>query len=528
MKEQWRLGWLIASRELVDQLRDWRILAPMAILIFFLPLLMNFFTAQVVNFVNQYGANLVADRISPFMLIVAGFFPVTVSLVVALEAFVGEKERGTVEPLLSSPIADWQIYIGKLIAGAIVPLGAGYLSIILYLLSLWYRSMSQPPFALVFQIVVLNTVQTILMVSAAIVISTQSTSVRGANLLASFIVIPVGLLIQGESYLIFWGNDTVLWWASLAVVVLSFLFIRLGLAHFQREKLLGREIDVLNLGWLVRTFWREFSGGSSAPALFRYLLRKTRWFAAAQDIPSNIRLAVIEDFFGFRHWYQVEIASTLKKMRFAIVMILAIGLFTYVGTFYYVDSRLPNNTYGVQELRTVVSTFGQIDTNTPNTAGETKPAPPSLDDLISTRRILVNNVRASLIISILGILSFSVVGILAYMVNIVTLGGVMAAVKLIGLSPWVAFAAGILPHGIFELPALWLSIAAVLYVSLRIVTPEKHLSIGEVFVFALADWAKIFVAVCLPLFIIAALVEANLTRWIVELLLGRMTVIPNG
>ena len=196
---------------------------------------------------------------------------------------------------------------------------------------------------------------------------------------------------------------------------------------------------------------------------------------------------------------------------------------TYTATYYYIDSRLPTGEYDVTTIANLVQKYSSIDSK----EAQGGPAP-SIEDLISARNLFINNVRASLIISALGIISFSVVGILAYIMNLAILGGVLAAVRLIGLSPWVTFAAGILPHGIFELPALLLSVAAVLYVSLRIVTPEKHLSIGEVFVFAVADWLKIFIAVCLPLFLVAALVEANITRWIVEWMLGRMTVLPGG
>ena len=53
----------------------------------------------------------------------------------------------------------------------------------------------------------------------------------------------------------------------------------------------------------------------------------------------------------------------------------------------------------------------------------------------------------------------------------------------------------------------------------RVVLRERfHLSYpyvfehnGEVFISAMADWTKIFIAVCLPLFLVAALIEANIT-----------------
>jgi len=53
--------------------------------------------------------------------------------------------------------------------------------------------------------------------------------------------------------MLFWGNERILWLAIAGVMIISLLLIRVGIAHFQREYLLGREIDVINLGWIWRT-----------------------------------------------------------------------------------------------------------------------------------------------------------------------------------------------------------------------------------------------------------------------------------
>src|SRR5262249_36592587 len=102
-----KMIWLVARRELRDQFRDWRILSPLAILTLSFPFLMNQVAHEAVAFFARYGSPLIADRLVPFSVLIIGFFPITISLVVALESFVGEKERGTIEPLLSAPMQDW-------------------------------------------------------------------------------------------------------------------------------------------------------------------------------------------------------------------------------------------------------------------------------------------------------------------------------------------------------------------------------------------------------------------------------------
>ena len=133
MRHELRMVWLVAGRELRDQFRDWRILSPLIILTLAFPFLMNEVAHEAVDFFAKYGTNLIADRLVPFSVLIIGFFPITISLVVALESFVGEKERGTIEPLLSSPMKDWHLYFGKVLVGILTPLVASYSSIALYL-----------------------------------------------------------------------------------------------------------------------------------------------------------------------------------------------------------------------------------------------------------------------------------------------------------------------------------------------------------------------------------------------------------
>ena len=85
-----RMALVVTRREVSDQFRDWRIIFPVVALTVFFPALMNFTAQQAVNFVEKYNAPVVGERLIPFLLMVVGFFPISVSLVIALESFVGE------------------------------------------------------------------------------------------------------------------------------------------------------------------------------------------------------------------------------------------------------------------------------------------------------------------------------------------------------------------------------------------------------------------------------------------------------
>jgi len=459
--------WLLARRELRDQFRDWRILFPLIVLTVLFPVLMDSVAGSAVEFVNDYGGNLVVDRLVPFSILIIGFFPITVSLVVALESFVGEKERGTIEPLLSTPFLDWQLYLGKLLVGVFFPLLASYIAIALYLFLVRYQDLNLPSIYQIVQLLTLTTAHAVLMVSGAIAVSTQSTSVRAANLLASFIVLPVAFLIQGESALLFWGNDQVLWMAVLAVSVLAALLVRVGLAHFQREYLLGREIDSLNLRWMWHTFWRSFFGDA-----------RSLW-----------------------SWYRDEVGASLRALRVPLLLIVALMVAGGVLGFEWTAANVP-----AMLGETSAEDMGRIAEQLQMSAGVV-----SADLQFSFLTIFGHNMQAVMIMLFLGMFSFGVLGALVFVANMSVVGAALAFFQLFGFSPWTIFWAGLLPHGIFEFPAVMFASAAVLYLGAMLVTPDPTRTMGEVFIQALANWFKICVGLVLPMLAIAAAIETYIT-----------------
>jgi len=468
--DQIRLAWLVAFRELRDQLRDWRIIFPMFILTICLPFLADFGAQAAMSFAQKYGTPLIAERLVPFLLLVVGFFPVTVSLVIALEAFVGEKERGSIEPLLSSPLKDWQLYLGKLIAATVTPLVTAYIGISVYLFGLYLQHIPFPDATRMAQTLSLTTIQAVLMVSGAILISTQATSVRAANLMASFIVIPMALLIQGESVLLFWGNNLALWLAVAGVAVLTALLIRMGVAHFQREALLGHEIDVLNIRWIWRTFWKDFRGDAKTIA----------------------------------GWFRVEVRGTLRKQLPAILLTLVSGLAASVAGYIWL-------TLNAEKVTANLST-GDLSGILASGLG----APQTTSLHLTFPLIWGHNVQAIGIILFFGLFSFGVLGSLIYLLNMGIIGAALALAKALGYSPLMIAVAGILPHGIFELPGLILASAAILYIGAALVTPRYSRTLGEVLIEALADWMRIGLGLVLPLLTIAAAIET----WVTPVLLS--------
>jgi uncharacterized membrane protein SpoIIM required for sporulation/ABC-type transport system involved in multi-copper enzyme maturation permease subunit len=472
MRHEFSAIWMVARREFTDQFRDWRIVVPMLMLVTLFPFIADDTTRQAVSFMNRFGGDLILDNLIPFVVLVIGFFPLSFTLVVALESFVGEKERGTIEPLLSSPLEDNQLYLGKLLVGITTPLVFSFVSIGIYLILVSRRDVQFPSAYMLTLIFLLTFTHAVLMVSSAIVISVQATTIRSANLLASFVVVPVAFLLQGETILIFWGNEDVLWYAIVGVTLLATLLVRLGLSHFRREYLLGREIDTLNLKLIGRAFRERFRGQATS---------------------------VLD-------WYRRELPLTVRQLLQPLGIVIALAVVAGVISYAWVVANVPDYIALTPERVVEFRTYIADNLTNLDTLGERLPAPV----------LFYHNARTTVIFLLLGLVSFGTLGLTLFLGNMALVGGVLGAAHLVQYSPLLVFAVGILPHGIFELTAVFLATAAMLKVGAQLVTPQPDKSLGEILVLSLADWARIFVGMVLPLLAIAALVEIYITPLLIK------------
>lgn len=138
------------------------------------------------------------------------------------------------------------------------------------------------------------------------------------------------------------------------------------------------------------------------------------------------------------------------------------------------------------------------------------------DDTISTFSLLSHNWTAMLLDIVYGLLPFVFLPVSSLLVNGFILGitGAMSQLYDQTLSFWLA---AILPHGIFELTALVLSVACGAYVcyhvTRRVLARPNCASMTAVF----CDVLRVLVFLIAPLTIAAAFIEAYLTPWIMTL-----------
>jgi uncharacterized membrane protein SpoIIM required for sporulation len=481
------MAWIVARRELRDTLRDWRIIAPILILTLLFPWLMNWTAELAIEFVERRNAAIIGERLIPFLLMVVGFFPISFSLVIALETFVGEKERRSIEPLLSMPITDLELYVGKMMSATAIPLMGSILGIAVYLAGMYASVGYTAPPELLAQIFLLNIIAAVVMVSGAVVISSQTTSVRASNLLASFIIVPMALLIQGESVVMFWGNYDALWFVSLGLLVVAIILMRMGVRTFNREEILGREIDELNLRRTGRLFRHFFLAPPDQATMPRAPAPST---SPVRRLLSWIGRIYRHDlFYLLRHnWMPVAVVAI------SLMVAVAIG-WVYVEKF-----PIPQGVLNFENLR-------QEDFESLSEVGFL----PSL----TTGSIFMHNIQALLLAGLGAVISLGLLAILMLMVSIGLVGFFAGQVAWLGFSPLAFLGAFILPHGVFEIPAAIIATAFALRVGASITAPREGLTVGEGLIAAMADFLKVFLFLVLPLLLVAAFVEANVTPQIV-------------
>lgn len=137
---------------------------------------------------------------------------------------------------------------------------------------------------------------------------------------------------------------------------------------------------------------------------------------------------------------------------------------------------------------------------------------------LSVFALLMNNWRAMLVSAAYGFLPFLFLPLISLLTNGVLLG-MLAALFMAQGTSLLAYLAGILPHGIFEIPALVFSIACGVYLCrnmCRMVTNHP----GKAPLLAvLEDLLRVMVMIVAPLTVAAAFVECYVTPVIMALFL---------
>jgi len=271
---------LVAARDLRDAVSELRLIAAMVGLALAIPIGSG---AGVRALAAFGGGTAVVNRLSLVGAFFVVFIPASFSLVLALESFVGERERTTLEVLLSTPLREAEIYAGKVIAVLTVSLTLCYGGLLVYCL-VTFPGLGYFPVGILLALALSTICQVAAMVAGAVIISLNARTMRAANVMASFIILPMSVVLQVEAALILLGRADILWGFALAMGLLAIVLLRMGFNGFSREALLSREVGNRHpmqraLGALRASFERR-------PGILRLIwMRRTPLLLAAVGLP---------------------------------------------------------------------------------------------------------------------------------------------------------------------------------------------------------------------------------------------------
>lgn len=188
----------------------------------------------------------------------------------------------------------------------------------------------------------------------------------------------------------------------------------------------------------------------------------------------------------------------LRRIQSPTIKIgIAFFIITIITTFIYA-----NNIFGVADaLQDIWDTFFASLGDLINEDGTIKPI-----------SLILNNIQVCFLAFGLGIIPFLYVPALVLIINAVIIGVVLGIFYLESISIMLSrFLLGIVPHGILELPAIFIALACAFLlchtITKTILRQSHDITISQ----ALFNGLKTIIFVCVPLMIIAGLIEVYIT-----------------
>lgn len=190
---------------------------------------------------------------SPIGLITAAWLPMFMSMGLIADAIAGERERHTLETLLSSRLSDQAILFGKIGAAAVYGLGIALTSMLLgaVTVNLTFPGTGFYPLPFFFAAVGFSLLGMLLISGIGVLVSLHASNVRQAyqRMSLGFIILWLPLILGPQFLPDSWKTQLVLWLsqinpsqavagAAILLGVIDIILLRTAVSCFQRSRLI--------------------------------------------------------------------------------------------------------------------------------------------------------------------------------------------------------------------------------------------------------------------------------------------------
>ena len=239
-----RITWLIARRQIGEAVRDRSTLIMSGFFLAFQTVLVLISVGPALREHTQKGLSN-AGVLMAFFLLFVGLMPATPATSIASGAFAGDKERGSLMPLLVTPASNTAIFAGKVL-GAILPaLAYAAIGILVYFaeIALLYGPDKLALFPIGFSLLIVLLIPAIVLFGTALA-SALSSRVRTFQSAQNYSSLILVVLWLGLGALFFLAGAWGLWAFASAVIgvyVVAVLLIVLSAATWRREEVMARQ-----------------------------------------------------------------------------------------------------------------------------------------------------------------------------------------------------------------------------------------------------------------------------------------------
>lgn len=238
-------AWIVATKDMRVFLR--KKYALNSLIIF--PLIVGIGLPLVLRFAGAKQGGLHGTTLLTVMNAFSFFFVIGASslpTVLASYSLVGEKIEKSLEPLLAAPITDRELLLGKSIAAFIPPVGAIYISSVVFMAlsdlmtqnTLGYLYFPNWTIGLILLVVV--PLSAILSIEWSVIVSSRASDPRAAQMQGLFIVLPLAAIYVASEVRAISLDTRTIWIISGVILIADIALFFLSTKTFQREEILTK------------------------------------------------------------------------------------------------------------------------------------------------------------------------------------------------------------------------------------------------------------------------------------------------
>ena len=170
--------------------------------------------------------------------------PIMTSSILGASSFVGEKERKTLETLLYTPMSIKELFFSKVVSTFVPAYGVTIVSFIVFGIIVnvggwrYFESLIFPNAKWIITILLISPAVALLGIIFMVIVSARVSTFQEAQQMSGFIVIPVVMLIVGQTTGLFLLNEVILLTIGVAVAVADYFLIKIATRKFTAEKLI--------------------------------------------------------------------------------------------------------------------------------------------------------------------------------------------------------------------------------------------------------------------------------------------------